>query len=156
MGGVIAEKLRLDGAEVTYVTPAADVSHWTHNTMEQTQIQTRLLELGVKIIPLHNLALIAKDHVELSCVYTDARMVKPCHSVMLVTMRDSIDTLYSDIAALNSPDLKSFTRIGDCLAPGTIAAAIYSGHRFAREFGEPPIIGVPFLRELPEFANSLT
>jgi len=23
-------------------------------------------------------------------------------------------------------------RIGDCLAPGTIAAAVYGGHRFAR------------------------
>ena len=46
MGGVLAEKLRLDGHEVTFVTPAADVSNWTHFTMEQARIQTRLLELG--------------------------------------------------------------------------------------------------------------
>ena len=28
------------------------------------------------------------------------------------------------------------TRIGDCLAPSSIADAVYSGHRFAREFGD--------------------
>lgn len=33
MGGVLAELLANDGAEVHIVTPAADVSNWTHNTM---------------------------------------------------------------------------------------------------------------------------
>ncbi|MBO68626.1 MAG: hypothetical protein CL398_09980, partial [Acidiferrobacteraceae bacterium] len=27
------------------------------------------------------------------------------------------------------------TRIGDCLAPGLTADAVYSGHKFARELG---------------------
>ena len=49
------------------------------------------------------------------------------------------------------------TRIGDCLAPGTIAAAVYSGHRYARELGEvSPDDAVPYERELveltPDFA----
>ncbi len=154
MGGVIAEKLRRDGADVTYVTPAADVSHWTHNTMEQGRIQARLMGLGVSIVPLHNLVSIAKDHVELACNFTDARKVIACKSVMLVTMRDSVDPLYSEIVAVSEPNPKSITRIGDCLAPGTIAAAIYSGHRFARELGEPIVDGVPFRRELPELATS--
>ena len=46
----------------------------------------------------------------------------------------------------------SLTRIGDCYAPGTIAAAVYGGHRYARELGEPAVTGVPFRRELPLLA----
>ncbi|HEY5656777.1 MAG TPA: FAD-dependent oxidoreductase, partial [Myxococcota bacterium] len=49
LGGVIAEMLRAGGSRVTLATPAADVSHWTHNTLEQGRIQRRLLELEVDI-----------------------------------------------------------------------------------------------------------
>jgi len=43
--------------------------------------------------------------------------------------------------------IKSLTRIGDCLAPGIIASAVYSGHKYAREFDEPDLGDVPFKRE---------
>ena len=33
------------------------------------------------------------------------------------------------------------TRIDRCLAPGTIVHAEYRGHRFARDFGAPPLGG---------------
>ena len=49
--------------------------------------------------------------------------------------------------------LKSVSRIGDALAPSTIAAAVYSGHRYARDLDEevnPDV--VPFERELTEIA----
>lgn len=153
MGGILAEKLRLDGLDVTYVTPMADVSHWTHNTMEQGKIQTRLMELEVKIVPLHNLASIHSDHVELSCVYTEQSKTILCASVVMVTMRDAKDELFGALSKTSGTALKSLTRIGDCLAPGTIAAAVYSGHRFAREHGEPPVEGVPFRRELIKLAD---
>ena len=40
------------------------------------------------------------------------------------------------------------TRIDSFLAPGTIVHAEYSGHRFARDFGSPPLgDAVPFERE---------
>ena len=156
MAGLMAEKLRLDGHDVTYVTPAADVSHWTHNTLEQDRIQTRLIELGVKIVPLHNLDSISDDHVELACVYTDAIHTIPCGTSVLVTMRDAKDDLFHGLTTIVEKGMsitpKSLTRIGDCLAPGTIAAAVYSGHRFARELGETVPTGVPFRRELPTLA----
>jgi dimethylamine/trimethylamine dehydrogenase len=38
-------------------------------------------------------------------------------------------------------------RIGDCLAPGTIATAVYSGHKYAREMDADIPVGIPFLRE---------
>jgi hypothetical protein len=41
--------------------------------------------------------------------------------------------------------LVSLTRIGDCLVPSTIAAVVYAGHRFAREFETPSVESVPFL-----------
>jgi dimethylamine/trimethylamine dehydrogenase len=39
--------------------------------------------------------------------------------------------------------------IGDCLAPGTVAAAVWAGHRAARELDAPalPADQVPFRRE---------
>ena len=58
-------------------------------------------------------------------------------------------------AALAAAGIASVTRIGDCLAPSTIAAAVYAGHRLAREIDSPPPEGVPFLRELPELAALL-
>jgi dimethylamine/trimethylamine dehydrogenase len=151
MAGVIAEKLRGQGHDVAYVTPAADVSHWTHNTMEQELIQTRLMEMGVAIVPLHNVSKVGADRIELTCVYTDIPRSLPCGTFIPVTMRDATDTLYAELSAKRG-SWKSLTRIGDCLAPGTIAAAVYSGHKFARGFGEPLVEGVPFRRELPRLA----
>jgi dimethylamine/trimethylamine dehydrogenase len=42
------------------------------------------------------------------------------------------DALYEELVAAPSPGIRGVVRIGDCLAPGTIAAAVYGGHRFAR------------------------
>ena len=157
MAGLLAEKLRGEGHDVTYVTPAADVSHWTHNTMEQGRIQTRLMEMGVTIIPLHNLTNIRTDSAELTCVYTDVTREIPCGTLIPVTMRATVDSLYSGLIKITETDKthrpKSITRIGDCLAPGTIAAAVYSGHRYARELDTPRCEGVPFRRELPALAQ---
>jgi len=156
MGGLMAEKLRAEGHEVSYVTPAADVSHWTHNTLEQGRIQTRLIELGVTIVPLHTLARVARDEAGLACVYSGRVRRVACGTVVMVTMRDARDGLYHDILARGAAGTegmpKSIARIGDCLAPGTIAAAVYGGHRFARELGMPVPEGVPFRRELPALA----
>ena len=44
-------------------------------------------------------------------------------------------------------DRIEITRIGDCLAPGTIDTAVYAGHRYAREMDEPASRGVGFRRE---------
>jgi dimethylamine/trimethylamine dehydrogenase len=49
---------------------------------------------------------------------------------------------------LRAAGIRTVTRIGDCLAPSTIAAAVYSGHRYARETDMPASDEVPFKREL--------
>ena len=48
--------------------------------------------------------------------------------------------------------IKSVRRIGDCYGPATIAAAVYEGHRYARELGTDPVDGIPFRRELTELS----
>ena len=59
-----------------------------------------------------------------------------------MTSREPVDLLYHELV-----DRVEITRIGDCLAPATIAAAVYSGHLFARELDEPARDGAPFKRE---------
>ena len=157
MGGLMAELLRGQGHEVTLVTPSSDVSHWTHNTLEQGRIQKRLIEMDVKIVPLQNVVHIGKDHVTLSCVYTERERKIACGTFVPVTMRRPVDQLFHDLMArpeLTEGGPQSINRIGDCLAPGIIAAAVYAGHRYARELGagvnDPD--RVPFRRELPQLA----
>ena len=153
MGGLLAEKLRATGLDVTLVTPAADVSHFTHNTLEQERIQTRLMEMDVRIAALHTIVRIGAAAVAAACVHTGREREFPCAAFVPVTMRRPVDELFHDLRRLIAAGADapaSLTRIGDCLAPGTIAAAVYGGHRFARELGEPRSDAVPFRRELPK------
>jgi dimethylamine/trimethylamine dehydrogenase len=152
MGGVLAEKLRLDGHQVTLVTPAADVSNWTHFTMEQRRIQARLIELGVEIVPLHGIDQLRPGAATLSCVYTGRTLEVECDTVVPVTSMSPNNKIYqkliSDNTTLTSAKIKSVSAIGDCLAPSTIAAAVYAGHKAARGLDEAPVEGVPFKREM--------
>ena len=80
-----------------------------------------------------------------------------CSALVLVTARLPNSGLESALEAVrNSWDeagIKSVTRIGDALPPATIAAAVYSGHRYARELDEDiDPDAVPFERELIEIA----
>ena len=148
MGGIMAELLRGRGLDVTLVTPATEASAWTRNTLEQVRIQKRLLEIGVSIITAHNLVAIHGDNVELACIYSGRITKHAASSVVMVTMRLPNDDLY--LALASNP---SVTRIGDALAPATIAHAVYAGHRFARELDEPLSDGVPFKRELASLGD---
>ena len=154
LGGVIAEQLQGFGLDVTLVTPATDVSNWTHATLEHTWIEQRLHKIGICIIEKHALTQISLEGVEIEHVVSRQVRAMPCASIVLVTSRFSNDALYhelvADDGALTSAGIISVTRIGDCLAPSTIAAAVYAGHRYAREIDNPPSDRVPFLRELPE------
>ena len=146
MGGVLAELLRGRGHEVTLVTPAADVSCWTHTTLEQHRIQARLMRAGVAIVANHAVVALGAGGATVECGYTEERRDIACGTFVPVTMRRPVDALYHELAAAGG-DGPAPARIGDCLAPGTIAAAVYAGHRYARELGEPPSEGTPFRRE---------
>ena len=70
MGGVIAEKLRRAGLEVTLVTPANEVSTWTTHTEEQHRIQERVLDLGIVVETGTSLAAVGDGSASLECIYT--------------------------------------------------------------------------------------
>jgi dimethylamine/trimethylamine dehydrogenase len=148
MGGVISEKLKADGLDVTLVTTVGDVSKWTFNTEEQHRIQRRILELGIKVRFHRNLRSIGDGQIELADVYVDAREMLQCGSVVIVTSRLPDEALYYDLMVdvelLKKSGIKSVARIGDCYGPSTVAAAVFSGHRYARELDAPRQSGAPF------------
>jgi dimethylamine/trimethylamine dehydrogenase len=154
LGSVLAEKLRASGNEVTVVTPADRLAAWTVNTLEQHAIQKRLLELGVGAVMNHRIVEYEGDHAVIECTYTARRSTIPASSVVSITSRLPNDELYEALLiqteALFAAGIVSVNAIGDCLAPGTIAAAVYAGHRYAREFDFPEIDQVGFRREMPQ------
>jgi dimethylamine/trimethylamine dehydrogenase len=149
MGGVLAEKLRGVGLEVTLVTPAELASVWTVNTLEARHIQTRLLKLGVDIRTNRAVAAFRDGEAELACVFTGRIERIVARSLVTVTARLPDDTLYLALRAAPGA-LKSVRAIGDCYAPGTIAAAVYAGHDYARSLDAPASGEVPFRRQLPD------
>jgi dimethylamine/trimethylamine dehydrogenase len=142
MGGCMAEVLRLAGREVILATPNAIVGPWSAMTNEQERIQARLVELGVAIVPGMLPVAIEAGAVLLTGVNGEAERRLAADAVVLVGARFPVDSLHHDLmsddAALEAAAIRSVTRIGDCLAPGTIAMAVYAGHAFARALDAPP------------------
>ncbi len=151
MGAVLAEKLQTKGLEVTLVTPASSAGEWSINTEEQVRTQRRLLNLGVKILTGKAVNAIGGDAAEITCVYTGKSFQQPAASLVAVTARKPHNELYwqltSDPDALKENGIKTIVRIGDCRAPGIIAAAVHAGHRVAREMDAPDAGDVSFRRE---------
>ena len=156
LGGVLAELLAGEGYEVQLVTPAAHVSAWTANTLELAKIQRRVLACGVTTVVNHALMAVGPDHASVVNVFTDERRGLPTDCVVMVTARLPNDALYLELAeAAESGLLSSVRGIGDAWAPGTIAAAVWSGRRFAEEFDAPAPSRdeVPFRREVTQLAG---
>jgi len=141
MGSVLAEALVAQGVEVCFVTPENLVSAWGVMTDEQYQVQQRLIELGVEIITAHGLDEFDGSNARLSCVYSERTREVAADAVVLVTTRIPVDDLYREIAGTIAADTSgsdpapTVHKIGDCDAPAIIAAAVYAGHRYARELG---------------------
>jgi len=137
MGSVIAELLRTNGLPVTLVTPDVMVSAWSDNTSEQGRVQCRLMELDVDLITSQNLVAFNGREAQIECTYTGRIQRIEAGSVVAVTMREPNDALFHEVEQMLEgetdyrPD--SLRRIGDCEAPSIIAAAVYSGHRYAQE-----------------------
>ena len=155
LGGVLAELLARDGFEVHVVTPAAQVSSWTVNTMEVVKIQRRLLEAGVTLHTSQAVTAVQASGVSVVNAYTGQPGTLEADSVVLVTARLPQDSLYHEVLALaGTGPVKTVRGIGDAWAPGTIAAAVWSGRRYAEEFDAilAPNDHVPFRREVTALA----
>ncbi len=154
LGGVLAELLAREGCSVTLATAEPLVSAWTVNTLEQASIHRRLLDLDVTIRTQHVVTGIEPDAALLrSTVAGDPEQV-PCDATVLVTARHVTDDLAAGLHAArdhwDEAGLRSVRTIGDAWAPGTIAAAVWWGRRYAEELEEPRPQGeVAFRRQLP-------
>ena len=158
MGGVLAELLVKEGFAVTIVTPVAEVSSWMRMTMEQHFVQGRLMNLGVRLVPFHAYAGASGGRVSYTCIYTGKITVIEACSTVMVTARLPHNDLAKALQARRDEwadaGVKSVTLIGDALAPGTIAAAIFGGRRFAEDFDEEQgPIATPFKREVTGLAS---
>lgn len=157
MGGVLAELLRAEGHEVTLVTPGVCVSSWTAATMEQHRIQARLLELEVGIEASRAVTATTTRGVMTSCAFTGAEREIACDAAVFVTARLPEETLYRELLARREEwadaGLRTVKAVGDCWCPGTIAAAVWEGHRYAEELDEPDAATALPLREVTELAT---
>jgi dimethylamine/trimethylamine dehydrogenase len=147
LGGAIAERLRAAGIPVTLCTPADNVSEWAGNTGERWRIRAHLAGLGIEFVLSHALVSFDDEAAMLACEYTGAKRTVPVSNVVMVTQRRPDDALYHALLAKAGGDAAvlpfSLRRIGDCEAPAIIAAAVYAGHRFARELDTPMDIDLP-------------
>ena len=137
MASVIAERLRAEGLAVTLVTPEDRISTWAGFTAERSRIQTRLMELDVDLVTAHGLQAFDGREAWIICTYTGRERRIDAGAVVMVTARQPNDSLFHalcksrDAGAEGAP--RSIVRIGDCEAPAIIAAAVFAGHRYARE-----------------------
>jgi dimethylamine/trimethylamine dehydrogenase len=155
MGGALAELLRAAGRAVTLVTPESLASAWTVNTMEQGRIQGRLLGLGVEVVVSRALVRAGDGRAVTSCVFTEAEREHGCDAIVLVTGRLPNDELAGELEAAGVA--ATVRLVGDALSPGTIAAAVWEGRRYAEELDAPPGDDTlpPFRRELVQLADGL-
>ncbi len=149
LGGVLAEQLAAAGRSVTLVTPEVRVSAWAEHTMEQHRIHARLVEAGVEIVLSQALTAGGSGSIEFACVYTGRPLTVSADAVVLLTARLPDDELATALAAADGgPTVRA---VGDALAPGTIAAAVWDGRRYAEELDDPAMADrdrIPFRREV--------
>ena len=151
MGGTLAERCRQQGLQVCLVTPDSIVSSWTYNTLEQEKIQARLLSLDVELIVSHQLSNVSEGIATVANVYDQNRQTEiPFDTLIMVTSRQPNNAVYLELSE-QADRFKTLLSIGDSLAPGTIAAAVYDGHLAARNLESEVDFYEPlFRREMPE------
>ncbi len=152
MANVLADLLISRGTKVIYVTPDSRVAPFTANTMEQHRIVARLIESDALVKTGKNLAAFEAGKARLACAFTGREEEIEAASLLVVAARLPDDALLRQLKGaqgrLKEASIRTLRGLGDCLAPSTVAAAVYDGHRFARELGqEIDPDATPFLRE---------
>jgi dimethylamine/trimethylamine dehydrogenase len=136
MAGALAERFLTAGHRVKYLTPATTISSWSAMTDEQEFIQEKLLSMGIETGFTQKITRIENGVLHTSCIYSGSGFEHAFDNLVLVTGRIPNDDLFYELKI-------PATRIGDCLVPSSIADAVYSGHKFAREYGVDSALLVP-------------
>ena len=152
----MAELLLAAGKRVTVLTPLANLAPFMFLTGEGFRVNRELRAQGVEVIPLHLLSEIGGGGaLSGQNVWAPDPVRWQADAVVLVTQREPQDALYHELHAdperLRQEGIEAVYRIGDCLAPRTIAENVFDGHRLAREIDSPdPTQPLPYIRELPD------
>ena len=140
LAGALAEQLIKQGARVSIVTPHEVFARWTKLTLEQRRLQQRMLEIGVT---LHcDLILMEATGTQFTFTHglTGQDQTFGADHILAITGRLPNDALLRDLQlqqdSFVDANIKTLIPIGDCVAPGLIAHAIFEGHRAGRELGE--------------------
>src|ERR687887_308207 len=155
MGVSLAEKLAMEGKQVTIMTHLGHIAPYMHFTLEAPNMHRKLHKLGVEIVPYQIPTQIEPGKVTSAHVYDEEHLTEwEADAVVLVTQRRSNEALYRELKdrvgvdALGAEGITGFYRIGDCEAPRLVADCVFSGHRLAREIdSDNPEGPLPFKRE---------
>ncbi|WP_079064416.1 FAD-dependent oxidoreductase [Streptomyces sp. NRRL F-4489] len=152
MATVLAERLADAGCEVVFVTPEPIVAAFTQFTAEQKRVQRRVMERCAAVHTSTALVRTEPGTAYLACTYTGRESAVPADAVVPVTGRLPRDALYQELTALEpgaleAAGIRRVARVGDALGPGIIAAAVHSGHLFARTLDTGLTDRTPYRRE---------
>jgi dimethylamine/trimethylamine dehydrogenase len=150
LASVLAEALRKQGCEVTYLTADDTIASWSVHTLDYRHIQVRMAELGVEQLVSHNILSFEGTGLRVENVWSGKQSVLECDAMVTITSRMPDDRLYAELllreAEWTDAGIRSVRCIGDALAPGLIVHAVYEGHRYARELDAAPAEDVAFKR----------
>src|SRR5262249_6050709 len=112
-------------------------SAWAIMTNEQPQVHRALAKAGVEVHTVTRVARFEPGEAVIANLFTAEERRLPCRSLVIVGASVARDEPYKALIMrkreLERAGIVSVDRIGDALAPGAIAHAVYSGLRFARE-----------------------
>jgi dimethylamine/trimethylamine dehydrogenase len=147
LGHCLAELLRAHGLDVTLISPLADVSQWSYYTLELRRLEQRLAHAGIRCLTRTRVIGVEPGRVRIGQSageqWIEAAWFVP------VTLRLPHDAMAQALEAREpewrAAGILSVEAIGDAVAPGTVAAAVYDGARVALDMGTAD--GGSFLRE---------
>ena len=143
IGSAIALRLSAQGVRVTMVTPESELAGWSQHTEEHSLTMKALIDSGVELVTAKGLVGYAPKTVQLECVYSGVRTEVSADYLLPISARVANDGLWRELEMrrdeFDSRGGLSIQRVGDCRAPGIVAAAVYAGHKAARELGSSEV-----------------
>ena len=139
MASTIALKLSAEGIDVTLVTPQGRAAGWSYYTDEQHMTVKAMCSAGIEIVTDRGLNYFQHNRIGLECVFSGRKSDIAAAYLIPVTARIPLVDLWLELEfraeEFHANGGISMQRIGDCVAPGIIASAVYAGHKAARELG---------------------
>jgi len=140
LGTAVALMLSRQGARVTLATPEFRVGSWTRYTNEYSLTSKALADAGIEIVTGQRLVAFEPGRSFFEPVDAGPGVELEADFVVPVGAREPEGELWRTLQArrdeFEAREGLSIRRIGDCHAPGIIAAAVHAGHRAARELGQ--------------------